>query len=279
MQIKELHITKASGELVPYDGKKLRQSLTKAGADELTVREIAEEVEATLVPGISSRKIYQKAYALLKKNGRPCAAKYKLKSAVMELGPSGYPFERFVGEILKKQGFEVKVGVVMQGKGITHEVDVFGVKGNRQIMVECKFGNTASKKVDVRVAMYIHSRFRDLRNEWKENPDFRGREYEGWIVTNSRFTEDALNYGTYYGMNLVSWGFPKEGNLRDLIEAENLYPITTLTSLTKKEKQKLLDKGIVLCRDLLGKDELLKSLNIRPTRINKAYQEIEGLCD
>ncbi|MEL6253538.1 MAG: restriction endonuclease [Bacteroidota bacterium] len=278
MQIKELHITKASGELVPYDGKKLRQSLTKAGADELTVREIAEEVESTLVPGISSRKIYQRAYSLLKKQGRPCAARYKLKAAVMELGPSGYPFEKFVGEILRDRGFKVQVGVVMQGKGITHEVDVFGIKGSRQIMVECKFGNTAAKKVDVRVAMYIHSRFRDLRNEWKEHHEYKGREYEGWIVTNSRFTEDALSYGTYYGMNLISWGFPKEGNLQELIEEKSLYPVTTLTSITKKEKQRLLDKGIVLCRDLLGKDELLKKINVTPTRMRKAYLEIEGIC-
>ncbi|MEM6804060.1 MAG: ATP cone domain-containing protein [Bacteroidota bacterium] len=275
----DLLITKASGEKVPYDGRKLRESLQKAGADELTVREIAKEVESNLVSGISSRKIYRQAYALLKKIEKPSAAKYKLKTAVMELGPSGYPFEKFIGEILNYEGYKTQVGIVMQGQGITHEVDVFGIKGNKQIMVECKFGNTANKKVDVRVSMYIHSRFRDLRNAWEDNPAYQGREYEGWIVTNSRFSEDALSYGVHYGMNLISWAFPQQGNLRDLIEESSLYPLTSLTSITKKEKQQLLDKGIVLCRDLMGKDELFEELGVSRTRKKKAFTEIEGLCD
>jgi len=126
--------------------------------------------------------------------------------------------------------------------------------------------------------MYIHSRFRDLRNEWQDNPEYKGREYEGWIVTNSRFTDDALEYGVYYKMNLISWEYPKQGNLRDLIESSGLYPVTTLTTLTKKEEQRLLDKGIVLCRDLLGNEELLKSIQLSPARIKKAFAEIEALC-
>lgn len=273
-----IHIKKASGDLVPYEGEKLRNSLRKAGADEETIHRIVSKVESELVEGITSKKIYQKAYALLKKTGPPCAAKYKLKAAVMELGPSGYPFEKFVGEILKQQGYETQVGIVMQGEGITHEVDVLGIKGNKQIMVECKFGNTETKKVDVRVSMYIHSRFRDLRNAWQADPEYKGRSYEGWIVTNSRFTEDARNYGVHYKMNLVSWGFPSNGNLRQLIEDSSLYPVTTLVSLTKKEKQKLLSKGLVLCRDLLDKDDLLTSIGVTPRRKKKMYEEIESLC-
>lgn len=273
-----INIRKASGDLVPYEGKKLRESLRKAGADEETIHSIAEQVEAGLVEGISSKKIYQKAYSLLKKSGPPCAAKYKLKMAVMELGPSGYPFEKFVGEILNHQGYDTQVGIVMQGAGITHEVDVLGIKEGKQIMVECKFGNTEAKKVDVRVSMYIHSRFRDLRNAWKNDPEYAGREYEGWIVTNSRFTEDALSYGVHYKMNLVSWGFPRNGNLRQLIEASGLYPVTTLAALTKKEKQKLLSKGLVLCRDIREKNKLLSSIGVSPARMRKAFQEIDSLC-
>ena len=273
-----IHIKKASGDLVPYEGNKLRESLRKAGADDETIHRIVEKVESGLVEGMSSKKIYQQAYALLKKTGPPCAAKYKLKMAVMELGPSGYPFEKFVGEILNHQGYTTQVGIVMQGEGITHEVDVFGVKGQKQIMVECKFGNTETKKVDVRVSMYIHSRFRDLRNAWEKNPEYKGRHYEGWIVTNSRFTEDAQAYGVHYKMNLVSWGFPRNGNLRQLIEATGLYPVTTLVALTKKEKQKLLSKGLVLCRDIREQGKLLASIGVSPARMKKAFQEIDSLC-
>ena len=42
----------------------------------------------------------------------------------MELGPSGFPFEKLVGKILEQEGFETRVGVIVQGNCVQHEVDV-----------------------------------------------------------------------------------------------------------------------------------------------------------
>ena len=42
------------------------------------------------------------AFNLLKANSKFVAAKYQLKRAIMELGPSGYPFESFISEVLKQ---------------------------------------------------------------------------------------------------------------------------------------------------------------------------------
>lgn len=278
MTLSNMMITKASGEQVLFEAEKLRNSLAKAGASDQVISRILDDISAKLYPGIPTKKIYQQAFAMLKRQSRPSAARYKLKRAIMELGPTGYPFEKYVGEIFKDQGFTVEVGVIEQGNCVTHEVDVLGEKDNRRIAVECKYGNRADKKVDVKVPLYIHSRFRDLSREWKKSEVHRSKQHEGWIVTNTSFTEDAIQYGICSGLHLISWNFPKTGNLKQLIDHCHLYPVTSMTSLTKKEKKGLLDKGIVLCRELLANEEVLEDVMIPNNRIRKIMEEAEGLC-
>ncbi len=271
-------ITKASGEEVVFEAEKLRNSLAKAGANDETIARILYQIESQLYNGMSTKKIYQLAFGMLKKQSRPTAARYKLKHAIMELGPTGYPFEQFIGEVFKDQGFHVQVGVIEQGHCVTHEVDVLGEKDNRRIAVECKYGNRSEKKVDVRVPMYIHSRFRDLSREWHKSPAHKDKQHEGWIVTNTSFSEDAIRYGVCAGLHLIAWDFPKKGNLKDMIDYCHLHPITSMTSLTQKEKQGLLGGGIVLCRDLVGNRQVLESVMIPHARIRQVLDEAAGLC-
>ena len=274
-----LIITKASGEKVVFDSSKLLNSLRSAGASDAISLKILKEITSGLKEGDTTGKIYQKAFSLLKKFSRPSAPRYKLKRAVMELGPSGYPFEKFVGEILKKQGYDTQVGVILPGKCVTHEVDVLAERKDEKIAIECKFGNHNGKKVDIKVALYVHSRFRDLRNKWrKDNPD-HSIKYMGGIFTNGSFTSDAVQYGTCVGMKMVSWSFPRSGNLNHLIHNCRLFPITSLTFLTKKEKNQLLKQGIVLCNELKRKTHILRDMRVPETRIKKALSEIDGLCD
>ncbi|MEL6676726.1 MAG: ATP cone domain-containing protein [Bacteroidota bacterium] len=273
-----IYITKSSGERVPYEAEKLRHSLAKAGADYGLVETILTEVEKSLYNGISSKKIYRQAFNLLKKQSRPNAAKYKLKRALMELGPSGFPFEKYIGEILAFHGYQIEVGIMMEGQCISHEVDVLAKKEKRQLAVECKFGNKRDKKVDVKVALYIHSRFRDLEQKWQKQPDWGDKQAEGWIVTNASFTRDAATYGSCAGLTLISWDYPAQGNLKDLIERSGLYPLTSLSGLTKAEKQHLLEAEIVLAKGLLERPAAFEELRMSTHRRKKLLDEVEGLC-
>ena len=273
-----IYVTKASGELVPFEVKKLRHSLSNAGASPKIIEQIVVEVLSDIYPAISTKKIYQKAFSLLKKQQRPAAVRYNLKKAIMELGPSGYPFERFVGEIMKHEGYKVKVGVMEKGYCIMHEVDVIGEKGNLRVMVECKFGNTINKKVTSKVSLYIHSRFRDLARQWGKMPEHAKKEYKGWIVTNGTFTEEASKYGICAGLHLIGWNFPAQGSLKQIIDECQLYPITALVSITKAEKQRLLERNIVLCRELAGREDILHAIHVPPSRIRKALNEIGNVC-
>lgn len=275
---KDIFITKASGEKSRYSEEKIRISLKRVGATDEQIDPIINEISSKLYEGMPTKKIYRLAFNLLREGPRHLAAKYHLKQAIMELGPSGYPFEKYVGEILNRQGYKTKVGEIVQGHCVTHEVDVIAEKENDFIMIECKYHNLRGIFCDVKIPLYIQSRFKDLEKQWLTLPKNKSKMHKGWLITNTRFSSDAIQYGTCVGLNLIGWDYPLKGSLKDQIDSLGLYPITCLTSLTKIEKQRLLDMKIVLCSEILQNEKLLASHGVKPSRINSVMKEAQKLC-
>jgi len=272
-------ITKANGEKSVFEPKKLFNSLIRSGADETQAHEIVDSIISELYPGISTKKIYKKAFSLLKERSRFLAARYNLKNAIMVLGPSGYPFEKFIGELLKHQGFKVEVAKLVDGKCVKHEVDVIAEKDNHHCMIECKYHNQPGTVSDVKIPLYIQSRFLDVAAQWKTLPGHNNKLHEGWVVTNTRFTLDAIQYGSCAGLKLIGWDYPSKGSLKDLIDSLGLYPITTLTSLTLTEKKALLEMNLVLCHDLQKNKDALNQIGIKAARAKTINEECLNLCE
>ncbi len=275
----KINITKASGEKAPFNKLKLKQSLVRSGASNEQADEINNEVIEMLVEGMSTRKIYMTAFRLLRNYSPPLAARYKLKQAIMELGPSGFPFEQFIGELLKHRGYKTQVGVVVKGHCVNHEIDVIAEKDEQHFMIECKFHNRQGYSSDVKIPLYIQSRFLDVERQWKLLDGHAEKFHQGWVVTNTRFSDDAAQYGRCMNMNLVGWNYPRHNGLKDWIDGSGLHPITCLTSLTQSEKQQLLDKKIVLCKTLHHNHDLLQNIGIMPPRLKKVMDECAALCE
>ena len=102
-----INIIKHSGDIVPFNVDKLKDSLRRAQASEEIIQQIVAQIESAIYNGITTKKIYQMAFKMLKGKSRVSASKYKLKKALMELGPSGFPFEKLVGKLLAHEGFEM----------------------------------------------------------------------------------------------------------------------------------------------------------------------------
>lgn len=273
-------VTKQSGETQAFSEKKLFDSLSRSGASQMLAREIVNEIGLTLYDGITTKEIYKKAFALLKRKKHSTAARYSLKKAIMDLGPSGYPFEKFVAEIFKCQGYEnVKTGIILKGKCISHEVDVIGNKGDTTVIIECKYHNSQSKISNVQTPLYVKSRFEDIETVWRTASENKNRRFQGGIFTNTRFSGDAEEYGTCEGLMLISWNFPHEGNLRELVEHYALFPITTLTGLTAKMKQNLLGRGIILVDHLCRKPEALNNFSLSDWKKEEILDEAKTLSD
>ena len=271
--MEKIIVTKASGEQVPFSVSKLKSSLKKSGAGSKAINEVVEDLKDLLYDGISTKIIYKKAFDLLKQKSTTYAARYKLKTAIFELGPTGYPFEKYLGEILKFNGYTVKVNTPVKGKCITHEVDVVAEKDNKKILIECKFHNERGDNSDVKVPLYVQARFDDIKNGSKGG----GNDIQGWLVTNTRFTSDAEKYGGCVGLKLIGWDSPGKESLSQMIDKSGLYPITSLSTITNYEKQGILDRDIVLCRELGDNPEILADLAIPNVRAKRVMQELKGL--
>ena len=131
---------------------------------------------------------------------------------------------------------------------------------------------------NVKIPLYIHSRYQDVKNHWNTFNKHKTTLTQGWVVTNTRFTDDAEKYGNCAGLYLLSWDYPKENSLKDIIDRLGLYPITVSTLLTKREKQFLLNRDVVLCRELIKDSFYLDHLGVSDTRKSRILSEIQQLC-
>jgi hypothetical protein len=273
MMSEDMLIRKASGELAPFSSDKLLRSLVKSGATPEVAEEVLAEVKNHLHEGMSTQKIYRLAYRLLKKRSRRTAAKYCLKQAIMEMGPSGFPFERFIGELFKAQGYRVQVGQIVSGRCVTHEIDVIAESDAHHYMVECKYHNVAGIGCNVKVPLYVYSRFKDVEAQWLQVQGHAAKVHQPWIVTNTKFTLDAIRYGECMGMKLLAWNYPEHQSLRALIEEYKLHPITAMTTLGRSERRSLMENRVVLCSDLQANEKLLHQLKLPSTKVRSILDE------
>jgi len=278
MENKDVYILKMSGERVVFSKEKLRHSLVHSGAQKSTIDFVIQEIENNLNDDITTKEVYKKAYNLLRKKSRINASKYKLKQGIMELGPTGFPFENFIGELLKHQGYKTQVGVIVKGECVNHEVDVVAEKGNKHYMIECKFHSSFSTKCHVKNPLYIHSRFLDIEKQWKKQKNHENKFHQGWLVNNTRFSEDALKYGICAGLKLLSWDCPLGNSLKEQISLFGLYPITCLSTLNQQEKKLLLQKNIVLCKQLCSNPIVLNQIGIVGRKYERVLSNAKGLC-
>jgi len=270
-------VTKNTEETEVFSEEKLKASLRSSGATNNQIDIVINQINPYIFDGITTNKIYKKAFSILKKFDRSFASRYSLKRSLFELGPTGYPFERLISALLKEKGYKTKVGVILQGDCVKHEIDVLAEKDDNVYAIECKFHSDSKATSNVKVPLYINSRFLDVQKHWNDNSNNRTHLKQGWLVTNTRFTKDAVDYGKCIGLTLLSWDYPKENGIKTNIDSFGLYPITALTTLTKKEKQQLIANDIILIKELYFKIEVLQKLNISADRIQQNKKEIRKL--
>ena len=146
-------------------------------------------------------------------------------------------------------------------------------------MAEVKYHNELAGKTDLKVALYVKARFDDLSGNKFQFGNSKIARYpnEGWLVTNTKFTETAITYSECCNIKLLSWDYPKRGNILDLIESYKLHPVTCLSSLSTTDKKMLIARKIMLCRDLYNNKRAMKELRMSEAKIYKAFEEISSL--
>lgn len=268
-------VTKANGEQELFNPEKLFRSLVRSGADEDFAREITDDISSKIIEGEGTKTIYHKAFARLKAEKDHIAARYSVKHALLELGPSGYPFEDFVKEIYNALGYTATTRIIVQGRCVEHELDIVAVRGDERIGAELKFHNSPGVKSDLKVALYVHARFEDIaaQSGAKSEHDFTDK----LLITNTKFTKQVEAYAACVGLQLISWDYPAQGNLRELIEETGLHPVSCLTTISTVNKRRLMEDGVVLCRQVFANVDKVKALGISEKDMIKLQAEIRDL--
>jgi Holliday junction resolvase-like predicted endonuclease len=266
-----VNIIKANGDREPFSEEKLLQSIQRAKIPQDLQANVVSQVESTLYEGIPTSEIYNNITQALSKSKEPYAkSRYSLKEAVMQLGPTGYPFEDYFAQILESRGYQVKTRQIMKGKCVTHEIDVLARKNGKTSMVEAKFHNSNGTRTDVHVSMYTKSRFDDIRERYSLD--------EAMIVTNTKATTDAIAFAECVGMKIFSWSYPEGGSLRDAIEELRLFPVTSLMTLTQEQKVRLIANHVALCKSICADNSLLEVLSLPKHQYDKVLEELQYLC-
>ncbi len=246
-----IHVIKANGEKEEYNKAKVISSIRKAGIPKKFWNNVVAQVENNLYEGIPTAEIHDIIYSHLKKKVFGFHMRYALKRALLEFGPTGFPFERFVARVLKEYDYQTQTDTVIQGRCVSHEIDVLAVKDNKYQLVECKFHNKSGYKSNVQVPLYVHSRFQDIISNPNLELKLKNKFGQAWVFTNTRFTEDAIEYARCVHMRVTAWSYPRNNNIQRIIEERGLYPITVLSSISNEEKRLLLTNGIVTVKDIL----------------------------
>jgi len=272
-------IIKADGSSELFDPERLTVSLRRAGAGEHTALRITETIGRTVVPGASSREIYARAFALLRKEGRPIAARYALRRALLELGPTGHPFEDFISRLYRAEGWRVETRKVLQGRCVAHEIDLYASRPGQDdcLAAELKYHNDPRYKTDLKVALYVKSRFDDIFfSDAREAPRSHSTD-RGVLVTNTKFTSEAIAYAECSGVELLGWGYPAQDNLFVRMSRAKVYPVTALTEFSRTEKRLLIEQGIVSVDDIMRDPLALNALRFSPDKVGRIRAEAEGL--
>ncbi len=214
----EIYIIKSTGQRELFNEEKLCSSLKRSGATDEATEDVLAYIKSELHEGMSTADIYKHAFDQLHKWKKPVAMRYSIRRAVMELGPTGFPFEQFIAEYFKDKGFQTLTDQTVLGACVPHEVDVVAWNDEKLIMAEAKFHNELGIKSDLKVVLYVKARFDDLK---ETTFDYGGRERklsEGWLITNTKFSSTAIHYGECQKLIMIGWNYPEKGNLHDMIE-------------------------------------------------------------
>ncbi len=265
-------VIKADKTREPFNEKKVIDSIHRARIHPSIQSNVLEHVHSKVYDGITTSEIYHHITEFLGETTEPYAkSRYSLKEAIMNLGPTGYPFEDFISKVLMEEGYHTKVRQILKGECITHEIDVIAEREGRSAMIEAKYHNSPGTRSQIHVALYTQARFEDVKT--------RNHIDEAWIITNTKTTTEVNAYAQCKNMKVVSWSYPDSNSLRDMVERLRLYPVTMLSSLTSAQKRMLLNNHIVLCKEIYQDNSLIDSLYLSRQTHQNVLAEVDFICN
>lgn len=272
-----MQIVKSNGEKQAFNKAKLCTSLKRSGAPADMADAICVKVQEKVTPGISTSKVYREALRYLVRENTDVAARYSLYRGIAALGPAGFLFEQYVEAVLQAHGYQTVRNTYVKGACISHEIDLMAIKDDTHYFLEIKYHNQIGTKTHAPVVMYAFARLDDLvRGESTKRDGIH--HHKMWLITNTKFTDTAINYAKCKNIKLSGWDYPAQGGLEELIVSKKIYPVTVLPSVNQALLVKLAKRKIILAQDLATYTVSdLKKFGVTELQAQKIIQEVSGL--
>lgn len=272
-----IEVIKSNGEREPFSINKVYNSALKAGASFSLAKEISLEIENEVYNGIKTLEIFKKVKNKLKEKDVQLSMKFSLKEGIKRLGPDGFLFEDFIKKILSNYCMMIKEENMISGKCGQYEIDFLAENNDWFFVGECKYRNSRDSKIDINTPLKSFAILEDI----KESGTFSQKKLRSFVVTNTKFTIDAIKYSNCKGVKLLGWKYPEKRGLEKLIEEKKLYPVTILPALTKHIFTIFQKEGILLAKEVLDIDidKLSKSASISRASLVKIKNQAEILIN
>jgi len=269
-------VIKSTKQKELYDKTKVFDSLKRINLSEDKINEILFAIDKKLPKVVSTKRLFEFIFNYLKKFETSKYYRFNLKQAIFKLGPTGYPFEKFIAHLFSLYGYQSFHNVFLKGKCLSYEIDVL-IENDEVIYAgECKFHQVNWARNDLKIVLYCYARFLDLKEI-----NYPNKNFLPLIITNTRFTTEAIRFCKCYNIGFISWKEPENNNLVSLIEGKLAYPLTVFDFLSSKVLQNFFKYDIVLVSDILDKDKnyLKKISGLSESEIDKLINEANILHD
>ncbi len=245
------------------------------GASRLEAEEIAGKIENRIYDGISTARVLQMIFQFIHRFNPRASRLYDLRRG-LSLMNSKPEFERFVQILLMNAGFEVNPNKILRGKCIEHEVDAIARKNGITYFVEVKHHYNYHAFTGLDESRIARALLEDVSEGF--NLGLTNLKIDrAMIVTNTKYSEQALQYGTCRNIMQIGWSTAANLGLRDLIQEKKLYPLSCIRGLKADLRLKLVDSGVVLINQLVAEDsdELAEKTKLPREVINDIKEKIE----
>lgn len=275
-----MYIIDSRGEKEEFSEEKLYNSIRRVAGDDVIAKEVFDSLKRQIREGARTYDIFKKIKKELAKRDGAMAAKFSIKEGMRKLGPTGFPFEKFIGEIYKNLGFDVKLNQHIPGHCIKdYEIDVIAEKDGQIYVGECKYRNLAGDMVHQNVALSNYARFQDIiKGGYFDTNKFKLKTL---LITNTKFTHNAYNYSSCMGVDLLGWKTPRGRGLEFIIDEHKLYPVTLLRSVKGYLRDILVSQKIMLVSEVakINPEDFSKEFRAPLRSVINIVNEAKSICE